>query len=139
MSLNDESLRKVLELECKKGCADSAVFGGLDKFLHKWSAQAIESISSPRLLARFKKLRLIDSDYATLTKDERREWIRSVLDFLAEIEHGAKAPANVTPVPKPQRQNREPGRRWFHHHLTRPSRLSGASAPTWRPSLAGWA
>jgi ATP-dependent DNA helicase RecG len=101
LSLNDESLRKVLELECKKGYADSAVFGGLDKFLHKWSAQAVESISSPRLLARFKKLRLIDSDYATLTKDERREWLRSVLDFLAEIEHGAKAPANVTPVPKP--------------------------------------
>jgi ATP-dependent DNA helicase RecG len=101
LSLNDESLRKVLELESKKGYADSAVFGGLDKFLHKWSAQAVESISSPRLLARFKKLRLIDSNYAALTKDERREWIRSVLDFLAEIEHGAKAPANVTPVPKP--------------------------------------
>jgi ATP-dependent DNA helicase RecG len=101
LSLNDESLHKVLALECQKGYADSAVFGGLDRFLHKWSVQAVEAITSPRLLARFKKLRLIDSNYAALTRDERREWIKSVLDFLAEMEHGEKAPASVTPVPKP--------------------------------------
>jgi ATP-dependent DNA helicase RecG len=101
LSLNDESLRKVLELESKKGYADSAVFGGLDRFLHKWSAQAVESITSPKVLARFKKLRLIGSDYAALTREKRREWIKSVLDFLVEIEHGEKASANVTPAPKP--------------------------------------
>jgi ATP-dependent DNA helicase RecG len=101
LSLNDESLRKVFELESRKGYADSAVFGGLDKFLHKWSAQAVESITSPQLLARFKKLHLADSNYALLTKEERRAWIKTVLDFLAEVEHGEIAPANVTPVLKP--------------------------------------
>jgi ATP-dependent DNA helicase RecG len=101
LSLNDESLRKVLELESRKGYADAAVFGGLDKFLHKWSAQAVESITSPKVLARFKKLRLIDSDYAALTKEERRKWTKSVLDFLAEIKHGEKAPPDVIPVTKP--------------------------------------
>ena len=101
MALNDESLRKVLELESKKGYTDAAVFGGLDRFLRRWSAQVQESITSPRLLARFKKLRLIDSDYALLTEDERRDWIKSVLDFLAETEHGGKVPVSRTTVTKP--------------------------------------
>ncbi|GAI98495.1 unnamed protein product [marine sediment metagenome] len=46
--LNTESLRKILKLEHRKGYADSAVFGGLDKFLKNWAGQAIGSITDPR-------------------------------------------------------------------------------------------
>jgi len=81
-------LRKILELERNKGYVDSAVIGGLDRFLHRWSGQAIESITNPRLLHRFQKLRLANSRYASLAKEQREQWVDSVLDFLAELERG---------------------------------------------------
>ena len=59
MSLNAEPLHKILELECKKGYADTAVIGGLDKFLHKWAAQAVDLITGSRQLERFQKLNLL--------------------------------------------------------------------------------
>ena len=84
MPINAESLRKVLELEQKKGYVDSAVFGGLDRFLHNWANQAIESVTSPRLLNRFRKL--LDSGYASLSKPQRKEFIQGVLALLIEME-----------------------------------------------------
>ncbi|GAI32687.1 unnamed protein product [marine sediment metagenome] len=44
--LNTESLRKILELEHRKGYADSAVFGGLDKFLNKLTRKIIALVTS---------------------------------------------------------------------------------------------
>ncbi|GAI65677.1 unnamed protein product, partial [marine sediment metagenome] len=88
MSINVESLRKILELEHRKGYADSAVFGGLDKFLRNWAGQAIASITDPQLLNRFHKLHLVNSNYASLTKQQRKEWVKNVVDFLAEAEPG---------------------------------------------------
>ena len=100
MSLNAEPLRRVLELECKKGYVDSAVIGGLDRFLRNWAGQAIESITTPRLLNRFSKLRLVNSNYASLTKQQRQEWVKSVLTFLAEAVcgEGEKDEAQLTPI-----------------------------------------
>ncbi|MFC1931879.1 ATP-dependent DNA helicase RecG [Chloroflexota bacterium] len=104
MSVSFEPLRKVLELERKKGFLDSAVFGGLDKFLHNWAGQAAESITNPRLLNFFHRL-LFDSSYASLTMPQRKEWVNKILELLAEAETGksdeAKLPAKaVTPVAK---------------------------------------
>ncbi len=91
MSINVEPLRKILELERKKGYVDSAVIGGLDKFLHHWAGQAIESITNPQLLNRFHKLHLVNPSYASLTKQQREQWINSVLSFLADAErHGVE-------------------------------------------------
>ncbi|HUV76094.1 MAG TPA: ATP-dependent DNA helicase RecG [Dehalococcoidales bacterium] len=86
--MNDESLRKILELEQKKGYVDSAVFGGLDKFLRNRSGQTLESITNPRLLGRFR--RLVSCNYASLTKPQRKEWVNDVLELLAEAEPGGK-------------------------------------------------
>ncbi|MEE8414110.1 MAG: ATP-dependent DNA helicase RecG, partial [Dehalococcoidales bacterium] len=109
MPLNAESLRKILDLECDKGYADSAVIGGLDRFLHNWAAQAVESITTPKLLSRFKKLRLADSKYASLTQEQRKEWINNLTAFLAGLEgEKAKKPKAATtpsvrkPSPKPK-------------------------------------
>ncbi|MFC1933782.1 ATP-dependent DNA helicase RecG [Chloroflexota bacterium] len=99
MSLNAEPLRKILELECKKGYADSAVIGGLDRFLSNWVSQAIESIISPQLLNHFNTLHLVNSNYASLTKEQRKEWTGNVLHFLAEVEHGSRERDEVSPVP----------------------------------------
>jgi len=79
-------LHKILELECEKGYSDSAVFGGLDKFLQRWSGQTVGSITDPQLLSRFQKLRLVNSNYASLTREQRKHWVGSVLGFLAEFE-----------------------------------------------------
>ncbi|MFC1940867.1 ATP-dependent DNA helicase RecG [Chloroflexota bacterium] len=98
--LNAEPLRKILELEGKKGYVDSAVMGGLDRFLRNWAAQAIESITSHQLLNRLNKLHLVNSDYASLTKEQRKDWIRSVLDFFDEAEprERERGEANLAPV-----------------------------------------
>ena len=100
MLIDVEPLRKILELEYKKGYADSAVIGGLDRFLRNWAGQAIESITNPHLLNRFRKLHLINSSYASLTEQQRKQWINSVLDFLAEVEHGGgeKGGAKLPPL-----------------------------------------
>jgi ATP-dependent DNA helicase RecG len=56
MPINAESLLKILSLEKQRGCADTAVIGGLDKFLANWSAGAVESLNTPRVLRQFHKL-----------------------------------------------------------------------------------
>jgi ATP-dependent DNA helicase RecG len=86
LAVDTKPLRKILELEHQKGYLDSAVIGGLDRFLHKWAAHTIETITSPQLLAQFHRLRLTDSGYALLTTEHRKEWVREVLAFLAELE-----------------------------------------------------
>lgn len=89
--MNVEPLRKVLQLEGAKGYLDSAVIGGLDKFFRRWSAQAIPSITSPQLLRQFHQLHLPDPKYASLTREQRRDWVNKVLAFLSELASAGKA------------------------------------------------
>ena len=100
MSISVEPLLKILELERNKGYVDSAVIGGLDRFLHNWTGQTIESLTNPQLLNRFYRLHLINSNYASLTKQQRQEWVTAVLDFLAEAERqqGEKTEVKLPPV-----------------------------------------
>lgn len=97
--MNIEPLQKILELEQKKNYADSAVIGGLDKYLRNWAGQAEESITSPRLLKRFQHL--AGSNYASLNGQQRKEWVRKVFDLLAEVgdKGGGKAPGKTRAAP----------------------------------------
>jgi len=88
LALNDGPLRKVLELEQARGYTDRAVIGGLDKFLRRWAAQEAASMTSPRLLARFKKLRLDKAGYASLTVGQRQQWVAGLYAFLDSIKLG---------------------------------------------------
>jgi ATP-dependent DNA helicase RecG len=97
--LNTEPLRKILELEREKGYNDSAVIGGLDKFLHRWSGQAIESITSQQLLAEFRRLRLDDSKYAEMTSPHRQRWIEEILAFIPQL---GEIPAEKVEVKPPK-------------------------------------
>ncbi len=103
MAINAEPLRKILELEHKKGYADSAVFGGLDRFLSNWSAQAVDTINNPPLLKRFNQL-LVNSKYASLSMPKRKEWVKGVLDFLVEAEHRDTAKGKSRKIPAASRQ-----------------------------------
>jgi ATP-dependent DNA helicase RecG len=92
--MNTESLRKVLELEKQHNYNDTAVFGGLDKFIYNWSASAVETVKSPRLLGRFQKL--FKAGYAAMSIEQRAAWAQEVLQFLVDLE----SKENIAPLPE---------------------------------------
>jgi ATP-dependent DNA helicase RecG len=107
LPINVEPLRKILRLEGDKGYLDSAVIGGLDKFLHRWAGQATQSVTSPQLLRQLGRLKLADSNYASLTREQRKEWVDKVFAFLPQLEKlekvEAKPPQEEAVVPPPSR------------------------------------
>ncbi len=90
-------LRKILDLERQRDYTDSAVFGGLDRFLRNWSDQAVASAVGPRLLKRFRQL--FNTSYAVMTREQRRQWVNDVLDFLDNVE--SKDSVTRLPVASP--------------------------------------
>jgi ATP-dependent DNA helicase RecG len=102
--MDSEALRKILDLEKQKGYADTAVFGGLDRFLSNWSAQAAASLTSTRKLTLFHKI--FRSNYAVMSPEQRRAWISRALDFLdemADISDAAVKPATKPSAPRPKK------------------------------------
>jgi ATP-dependent DNA helicase RecG len=104
-SVSIESLCKILELEHKKGYADSAVIGGLDKFLDNWASIAVASIVDSHKLTRFHELHLANANYASLNKEQRKQWVSSVLTFLAEVEFGKEGSDGAPPLPTSSRKS----------------------------------
>lgn len=102
--MNVESLRKILELEGQRGYNDSAVIGGLDRFLGNWTAGVAETAGSPRALGSIK--RLFKDPYTGMTPEQRAVWARKVLDWLdgAESQESKEEPALAAPSP-PVRKN----------------------------------
>jgi len=86
LAIDTTSLRKVLALEQQKGCADTAVIGGLDKFLRGWADRATDAITSRPLLARLKKLKLINPGYKAMTPAQRQQWLKAVLALADELD-----------------------------------------------------
>mgnify|MGYP001061800450 CR=1 FL=1 len=86
-----DSLRDVLELECKKGYSNKAVIGGLDKYLHKQAGQIRQTIANPQFLASFDELNLANSNYSSCNIDERQKMIASVFDWLDKVEKEKQA------------------------------------------------
>jgi len=87
MSIDVEPLRKILQLEQKKGYLDSAVIGGLDKFLSNWVGRAVESSTGLHLLKRFQRLHPPDSSYASLTGQQRKKRVDDLFDFLGQMDN----------------------------------------------------
>ena len=81
MTLNVTTLRKILDLEQKKGCQDRAVIGGLDSYLNRWESEGRGSLAGPQL-------QMLTVSYAALDIDQRREWIKKMIGWLDEIEAG---------------------------------------------------
>jgi ATP-dependent DNA helicase RecG len=94
-----DSLRKILELEQKKGYSDSTVIGGLDKFLRQWAEKATQGITDRSQLVKFQKLHLRENKYASLAIKERQEWIKNILQFAIELEHSkTEKPAPIQKI-----------------------------------------
>jgi ATP-dependent DNA helicase RecG len=88
MALSDisEQLRKVLDLEKSKGCNNTAVFGGLDKFLERQADKFKGELPSP--------------SYAELTVSEREKWVDVILvgrTAVAKRPKKAQSPPKVEP------------------------------------------
>jgi len=107
------SLRKVLKLELDRGADDSAVIGGLDKFLGPWTAGILRT-GGAAIGVRLRKLGLANSRYRALKPEARRAWIREVMSFLSELEQlppsaiaePSPPAATVTPAPRPSSRRR---------------------------------
>ncbi|MFO7774029.1 MAG: ATP-dependent DNA helicase RecG [Dehalococcoidia bacterium] len=120
-----ESLRNVLELECQKGYTDQAVFGGLDKYLHRQAREIRESLVPslnavktrelvPQLLSSFDELNLANSDYGSYDVAERKRWIRDVFGWLDQLERAKEDTVMVRraqngPGPLPSRERNRAG------------------------------
>jgi ATP-dependent DNA helicase RecG len=100
--INAEALRKIFELERSKGYDNTAVFGGLDKFLGNWLGQAVASITDPETMQRFR--RLMRQDYGGMTIAQRQEWMDRVLGLIDEIEGKKKTLPPPSPKPKAKKQ-----------------------------------
>ncbi len=103
MSLNAESLRKILKLEADKGYKDSAVIGGLDRFLINWASGVSATVTSPSLLKKLKKLQRQGIGYSNLSREERQEALEGIIVFLGDVE---KSTVSESP-PKPVSPNAE--------------------------------
>jgi ATP-dependent DNA helicase RecG len=98
-----DSLRNVLELECRKGYTDKAVIGGLDKYLHKQAGQIRQNINAPQLLKSFDELNLAKSNYGSYGIDERKRWMTNVFGWLNKLEKATKTNSSQKPVASSQK------------------------------------
>lgn len=101
--MNIGPLRKILELEREKDYADSAVIGGLDRFLHNWTGQVNAPQTNPELLNRFHKLHLNEANYASMTRQQRRDLVTDVLKLLDETDDRKTAKSALNPPQKSRR------------------------------------
>ena len=108
MPLDTGPIRKVLDLEARKGYADRAVMGGLDRFLTRWAAQAAPDVTSPKQLTVLNKLKAAESGYARLSPEKRRQFVDSLVGFLDTIDHPAPRAAPKVPRPAAGRKAARP-------------------------------
>ncbi len=71
------TLRKILELERSKGYGDSAVLGGLDRYLQRWASELPQNV--------------LPNSYASLDTGQRVEWVESMLRSLDTTEVMARS------------------------------------------------
>jgi len=100
LSLDVGPLRKILELEHSRGYSDTAVIGGLDRFLRNWGGPVMASINDRSTLKTFRKLHLDKPDYASLTEQQRQQWAEKVLAFMDELEHEGEKEPRTRAAPK---------------------------------------
>ncbi|MBI4297618.1 MAG: ATP-dependent DNA helicase RecG [Chloroflexi bacterium] len=79
-----EQLQKVLELEQARGYQDSAVMGGLDRFLPRWVTRAEAGLEPSFLEQGLHYFHLATPGYARMASEERRRWLTGVLRWLAQ-------------------------------------------------------
>jgi ATP-dependent DNA helicase RecG len=91
LSINVKSLDKILEQEIKKGYSDTAIIGGLDKFLKLWLEQTASAQVDPAV--REALTELFSVHYADFNESRRSKWVKSALSFLRSFDLPQNPPA----------------------------------------------
>jgi ATP-dependent DNA helicase RecG len=86
LPLDTKRLRQILELEHKRGYNNTAVIGGLDRFLTGWADSNLTLILTPVLLRCLRKFWPKSFSYAALSTQERCAWGDQFIAFITEIE-----------------------------------------------------
>ena len=97
MLTNDtlKKLEKILALEAQKDYNDTAVMGGLEKFVVRWMNDAAGQLGDRAI-----ELRRLFGDYASLAPDERRQRIAQAQMLLAATQPETPAPPTRTAAPR---------------------------------------
>ena len=66
-----------MELERSRGYQDTAVMGGLDRFLERWAS------NDAQVLATSEVAKLLKASYAGMSQDQRQEWSGRLLEALS--------------------------------------------------------
>ena len=90
-----EILRNVIELEAQRGYNNSAVVGGMDRFLERWRHDM-----ATRIPAGSESSLLVRKRYAELSPDQRKQWAALWLDLIENGEPVASADLD-SPEPLP--------------------------------------
>ncbi|MGI2335606.1 MAG: ATP-dependent DNA helicase RecG [Dehalogenimonas sp.] len=89
MPLNTEKLLAVFNLERKKGFQNTAVIGGLDRFLAAWADEAAQSFTDQDCLTRLQTL-LTGFNYADIASSERAAAMDNLLDSIINLNPSSK-------------------------------------------------
>ncbi len=94
-----DAFRKILALEAHKGFADTAVGGGIRRFVERWESELREHLAGdPERIAE-----LIGRSYRELSVEQRREWVARWQGALDDMPVPPVAPAQtevyVAPTP----------------------------------------
>ncbi len=94
-----DALGKILALEEHKGFSDTAVSGGIRRFVERWERELREYLGDDPALA----ARLIDQPYRELSYDQRWQWVADWQKALAgvpdEVPLAVAEPPPVVPTP----------------------------------------
>jgi ATP-dependent DNA helicase RecG len=102
--MDTADLRKVLSLEKKRGYNDTTVFGGLDRFIGRWSGPVAQALPAPALARRFHQL--FKASYCSMNLQQRETWAQDVLGFLDDMEKKVSAALSPPASPVSARQKK---------------------------------
>ena len=83
-----QALRKILTLEESKGFADTAVSGGIRRFVERWESELRGFLGDDAAKTAY----LVNTSYRDLTPDERRAWVAHWQKALANSPTGHRCP-----------------------------------------------
>lgn len=84
---NTDTIHNIIKLEINKGYRNSAVFGGINEYINKWSTNIQDKIKPSLLKSRFNELILSSNYYREWDVEKRREWINSLVRWLTDYEN----------------------------------------------------
>lgn len=96
-----DALRKILDLERAHGYNDSAVVGGLDRFLAKWAAsEAGPGSSDGQALRGLREAGLLEESYASLDSRQRALWMGRLSTAIERSTGSGAQPTHRPPAPR---------------------------------------